>query len=297
MKNIALLVLLYVCQSLVANAAQDSMTYHYWDLKASDIRDEYQFRLLELALQKTVSSHGDFELTKNNEKLTSLRSRRELDRGDVINVIALPTPTWQPTTINPQAPFVIKKPLLRGLLGYRKLVVRKSDLPKFQAITSAAQLQHLAAGQGRDWEDINIYRFNNYSVVDNADYFNLFAMLAAGRFDYIPLSVIEIDDIMERFSKYSKDFVVVPNIIIYYPFPVLFNISAKHPELVSRLNQGLDIAQADGSFKMLFESYFSKELEKLKATNLKVFILRSPEVPYSLGLDKPILLHDYQVIQ
>lgn len=296
MKIYALL-LLFFCSNLIASPAQNSMIYHYWDLKASDKRDEYQFRLLELALQKTISSHGKYELTKNNEKYTSLRSRRELERGEVINVIALPTPTWQPKVIDPQAPFIIKKPLLRGLLGYRKLVVRRSDLQKFQNINSVAELQHLAAGQGRDWEDINIYRFNNYSVVDNADYFNLFAMLAAGRFDYIPLSVIEIDDIMVRFSKYSKDFVVVPNLIIYYPFPVLYNVSVQHPELVDRLNQGLDIAQADGSFKHLFESYFSKELDKLKVQNLKVFILKSPEVPYSLGLDKPVLLRDYQVIQ
>lgn len=297
MKHLMLLLLLFFCTSLFANTAQHPMSYRYWDLKASDKRDEFQYRLLELALQKTINSHGQYELTKNNEKYTSLRSRRELDRGEVINVIALPTPTWQPKDADQQAHFIIKKPLLRGLLGYRKLVVRREDLQKFQNINSAAELQHLSAGQGRDWEDINIYRYNNYSVVDNADYFNLFAMLAAGRFDYIPLSVIEIDDIMARFSKYSKDFVVVPNLIIYYPFPVLYNISVRHPELVDRLNKGLEIAQADGSFKELFESYFEKELEKLKSQNLKVFILKSPEVPYSLGLDKPILLHDYKTIQ
>lgn len=301
MKKYVLLLLLFSCNNLIAVPAQTQsqspMVYHYWDLKASDKRDEYQYRLLELCLQKTISSHGKYELTKNNEKYTSLRSRRELERGEVINVIALPTPTWQPKAEEAQISIVIKKPLLSGLLGYRKLVVRREDLQKFQNIRSAAELQKLAAGQGRDWEDINIYRFNHYSVVDNADYFNLFAMLAAGRFDYIPLSVIEIDDIMARFSKYSKDFVVVPNLIIYYPFPVLYNVSVRHPELVDRLDKGLEIAQADGSFKQLFESYFAKELEKLKAQNLKVFILRSPEVPYSLGLDKPVLLHDYHTIQ
>lgn len=297
MKKYAFLLLLFFCNGLLAATAQSPMIYHYWDLKASDKRDEYQYRLLELVLQKTISSHGKYVLTKNNEKYTSLRSRRELERGEVINVIALPTPTWKPKNADQQAHFIIKKPLLRGLLGYRKLVVRREDLPKFQKINSVAELQHLSAGQGRDWEDINIYRYNNYSVVDNADYFNLFAMLAAGRFDYIPLSVIEIDDIMARFSKYSKDFAVVPNLIIYYPFPVLFNVSVRHPELVDRLNKGLELTQADGSFKELFESYFANELEKLKTQNLKVFILKSPEVPYSLGLDKPVLLHDYQTIQ
>ena len=296
MRNIIFICLCLVSFCVYADNKKPDYIYHYWDLKASEKRDEYQFRLLELALQKTVSKYGKYELTKNNEKYTSLRSRRELARGETINIIALPTPTSPPKALEPQAS-IIKKPLLRGLLGYRKLVVRRSDLQKFENINSVAELQHLAAGQGRDWEDINIYRLNNYSVVDNADYFNLFAMLAAGRFDYIPLSVIEVDDIMVRFSQYSKEFVVVPNLIIYYPFPVLYNISERHPELVARLEQGLDLAQADGSFNKLFETYFAKELDKLSAQKLKVFILKSPEVPYSLGLDKPVLLHDYQIVQ
>ena len=228
--------------SIYADDKKSDYVYHYWDLRASDKRDEYQYRLLELALEKTVRTHGKYELTKNNEKYTSLRSRRELERGETINIIALPTPNWPAQDDDTKAPFIIKKPLLDGLLGYRKLVVRRSDLQKFEHINSAAELQHLVAGQGRDWEDVNIYRYNNFTVVDNADYFNLFAMLDAGRFDYIPLSVIEIDDIMARFSKYSKDFVVVPNLIIYYPFPVLYNISSHHPALAERLVQGLDLS-------------------------------------------------------
>jgi ABC-type amino acid transport substrate-binding protein len=296
MRNIIFACLCILSFSIYADDKTE-YTYHYWDLKASEKRDDYQFRLLDLALKKTISSYGKYELTKNNEKYTSLRSRRELERGEVINIIALPTPTWPSSETESKAPITIKKPLLRGLLGYRKLVIRSSDLQKFERINSVAELQHLAAGQGRDWEDINIYRRNNYTVIDNADYFNLFAMLAAGRFDYIPLSVIEIDDIMARFSKYSKDFVVIPNFIIYYPFPVLYNISAHHPELVSRLAEGLEITHADGSFKQLFESYFADELEKLKAQNLKVFILKNPNVPNNLGLDKPVLLSDYKIMQ
>lgn len=294
--------IIFVCLCLLnfgvyADDQKAKYAYNYWDLKASEKRDAYQYELLELALKKTLHTHGNYVLTKNNEKFTSLRSHRELQRGEAINIIALPTPSWTIRDGDSKPPVTIQKPLLDGLLGYRKLVVRRSDLQKFEQINSAAELQRFTAGQGRDWEDVNIYRHNNYAVVDNADYFNLFAMLAARRFDYIPLSVIEIEDIMLRFSKYSKDFVIVPNLIIYYPFPVLYNINARHPELVERLTRGLEVAQADGSFQQLFERYFGADLESLKAQNLKVFILKSPKVPSSLGLDKPLLLHDYKVMQ
>ncbi len=297
MRNIIFVCLCLFSIGVYAADKKTEYVYHYWDLKASEKRDAYQYHLLELALEKTLPTHGKYKLTKNNEKLTSLRSHRELQRGEAINIIALPTPSWTIRDADTQPPITIQKPLLDGLLGYRKMVVRRSDLQKFERINSIADLQHLTAGQGRDWEDVNIYRHNNYSVVDNADYFNLFAMLAARRFDYIPLSVVEIDDIMLRFPKYSKDFVIVPNLIIYYPFPVLYNLNARHPELVERLTRGLEVAQADGSFQKLFQDYFGADLESLKTQNLKVFILKSPKVPSSLGLDKPLLLHNYEVMQ
>jgi hypothetical protein len=277
-----------------AETSPRDYTYRYWDLGASKKRDEYQFMLLRLALEKTTPSYGKYKLIKNDEKYTSMRSTRELERGISVNVTAFPMPVLGIKDHGySTAPITIKKPLLHGLLGYRKLVIRRSDLSKFEKISSTAELQHLAAGQGRDWEDINVYRYNHFKVVDNADYFNLFAMLAAGRFDYIPLSVIEIDDIMTSFPKYANDFTVVPNLIIYYPFPVLFNISGHQPELAERLSKGLDLVSEDGSLDQLFQKYFSDELQKIKADNLKAIILTSPSIPESLGLSSPSLLKKY----
>lgn len=291
-----------LCQcllSLSANAGEKKTEYiyHYWDLRASEKRDAYQYQLLNLALQKTLPTHGKYVLTKNNERFTSLRSRRELERGELINVVAFAARKQQPSANETYSSLVITRPLLRGLLGYRKLIVRRNDLPKFLHISSAAELQQLSAGQGRDWHDIDIYKYNNYSVVDSADYFNLFAMLASGRFDYIPLSAIEIEDNLARFAKYSQEFVVVPNLMIYYPFTVYYNLSARQPKLRDRLEEGLSRAEADGSLQQLFERYFSKELEKLRAEHVKVFVLKNPEIASSLGLDKPILLQHYQIIQ
>ncbi len=265
--------------------------YKYWDLGASQKRDEYQFLLLRLALEKTKPAFGSYELHKNNERYTSLRSTRELERGEIVNIIALPTPIWKTEAASEERSLTIRKPLLRGLLGYRKLLVRRADLPKFEKIKTQNELRQLVAGQGRDWEDLNVYKYNNFKVLDNADYYNLFAMLAAGRFDYIPLSVIEIDDMLARSSKYTDEFAVVPNLIIYYPFPVLYNLSVRHPELVGRLAKGLDMAEADGSLKQLFEKYFSEDVKKLRSGKLKIAVLKIPGST-SLGLDTPVLLKD-----
>lgn len=268
------------------------MIYRYWDLGASPTRDAYQFELLRLALERTRKSHGDYELIRVDQKLTSLRASREVSRGELINIEA--TPNWTtesvPSEIRRDKRIAIKIPLLEGLLGYRRLVIRKADLEKFAAITRAEELQALVAGQGRDWEDIFIYRNNGFKVNAEADYYNLFAMLVAGRFDYLPLSTVEVDNFIQKFGMYSEDVVVAPGILIYYPFPVLFQLSKNTPELAERVNVGLTEAKRDGSMKNLFEHYFAEDLKKLRDSDMRVFVLKNHRVPEYLRLDEPLLV-------
>ncbi|WP_039918673.1 type 2 periplasmic-binding domain-containing protein [Cellvibrio mixtus] len=259
---------------------------------ASPTRDQYQFELLKLALEKTRNTYGDYQLIRVDQKITSLRASREVSRGNLINIEA--TPNWTtdtvPSEIKRDKRIAVKIPILHGLLGYRRLVIRKNDLEKFNAITQESQLQKLVAGQGKDWEDVFIYRSNGYQVNDEADYYKLFAMLAAGRIDYIPLSTIEVENFIQKFGKYSQDVTVAPGILIYYPFPVLFQVSIRYPELAQRVEKGLIKAKSDGSMDKLFQSYFAHELTKLRSANNRVFVLDNKRVPTELRLAKPDLL-------
>lgn len=268
------------------------MVYRYWDLAASPTRDEYQFELLRLALEKTRETHGDYELIRVTQKLTSLRASREVSRGELINIEA--TPNWTtdsvPSELRRDKRIAVEIPLLQGLLGYRRLIIRKADLEKFSKITRAEQLQELVAGQGRDWEDVFIYRHNGYRVNSDADYYNLFAMLVAGRFDYLPLGTIEAESFIHQFGKFSDEVVIAPNILIYYPFPVIFQVSIKQPEYAKRVELGLSAAKQDGSMEELFEHYFAEDLKKLRAPDMHVFVLKNERVPDELRLDDPVLI-------
>lgn len=279
------------CGSLV-DAKTAPMVYRYWDLGVSQNRDHYQFELLRLALERTRATHGDYELVRADNKITSLRASREVSRGDVINIEA--TPNWTteqvPSELRHDKRIAIKIPLLHDLLGYRRLIIRKSDLSKFASITKVSELQALVAGQGRDWEDVFIYRANGYKVNAEADYSNLFSMLVAGRFDYIPLSVIEVDSLIAQFDQHSQDVAIAPQILIYYPFPVLFQVSINQPELAERVEAGLKKAKRDGSMDRLFETYFAEDLAKLRAAKNRLFILDNDRVPKELRMAKPGLL-------
>lgn len=275
-------------------AADDGspMVYRYWDLKASQNRDQYQFELLKLALEKTRSTYGDYELIQVDRKITSLRASREVSRGKIMNIEAAPNWTTDtvPSELRKAQRIAVKIPILQGLLGYRRLVIRKNDVEKFNRITSATQLQQLVAGQGKDWEDVFIYRANGYAVNDEADYYNLFAMLVAGRFDYIPLSALEAEDFVRKFGQYSHDVMIAPDILIYYPFPVLFQTSMHHPRLAERVEKGLIQARNDGSMNKLFRAHFSADISKLRTTKNRIFILENKRVPTELRLAEPMLI-------
>lgn len=89
--------------------------------------------------------------------MSTMRVRREVYMGHRLNVHAGP---WRDVAAGDaqERNFMIGTPILSGLLGYRVLIVRKEDLPKFRAIAGEAQLKQLSAGQGRGWVDTEVLR-------------------------------------------------------------------------------------------------------------------------------------------
>jgi hypothetical protein len=78
----------------------------------------------------------------------------------------------------------VRLPIDKGLLGYRMFLVREADLPRFATVRTLDDLRKLRVGQGKDWIDVPILRKAGFPVVEGTSYPGLFAMLAAGRFDF-----------------------------------------------------------------------------------------------------------------
>ncbi len=279
--------------------SKGAMVYRYWDWGITPQRDDYQVAALKLALEKTRSTHGDYKIERKLETLSRSRAHRAIAQGEFLNIHASPLRpllTERDRREQMEESIPIKIPLMKSLLGYRSLIIRRRDYEKFSEITDAAQLKSLVAGQGRGWTDISIYEHNKYHVRGDAEYFTLFSMLLAERFDYIPLSVIEVNGALSRFEQYSDSLMVLPDLMLYYPLPTLLHVSAKHPALAERLERGLTQARQDGSLDRLFEQHFSEQVLQMKSAKLRVFVLENPAVPTELGLDQPLLLSPGQYI-
>ncbi len=248
------------------------MDVRFWD--STEGRLNYEYELLQLALEKTADDYPAYDLKRHDEDFGSLRGRRTLAEGVTINVYAAPARDKEGPL---EAQIIsIPIPILGGLMGYRQLIVREDRLPAMAEVTSEDQLKRLTVGQGQRWPDVAIFRRNGYSVNDTGRYSNLFTMLEQSRFDYLSLGIIEARRELASHQPANGGLALVPDLYLYYPFPVVFHVSAKAGPLAARLEQGLTRALQDGSMEALFRRHFAEELAAIHGENRRLIVLEAP---------------------
>lgn len=169
----------------------------------------------------------------------------------------------------------VRIPIDRGLLGWRLLLVRRSELAEWSRVRTLKDLSARLAGQGHDWPDTTILRANGLQVGTSSVYDALFRMLAAGRIDYFPRSIVEID--AEMAGGRHPDLAIAPDLMLHYPAAAYLFVSPTRPELAAELKAGLEAAIADGSFQRLHREQY--------ATVLRAH----PKPPNVLRLSNPLL--------
>lgn len=234
---------------------------------------EYRWKLLELALAHTAKADGPCRLEPYPEYATQNRGMLLLQSG-AIDVIALGTNAERESKMLP-----IKIDILRGIVGYRLLVIRSADQPRIATMDEQAIRRHLTFGLNSQWADLPILRDNGFTVVTSSSYENLFGMLAGGRFDAFTRGLNEARrELGQRQEKFPQ-LAVEPTKALYFPYPVYFWVNRDNPALARRIERGLELALADGSFRQLFESYHAAEIGMLAREKRHVIHLSNPILP------------------
>jgi len=208
---------------------------------------QYYVRLLNLALEKT-KGEGTFNISHTQKVMSQARAITSLEQGVDINVMWTMTSKERESRLYP-----IRIPLIKGLIGYRVFLIRKTDKEIFNKINTIEDLSKLKAGQGADWPDTEILRSNNLKVVTNTKFKLLFSMLERQRFDYFPRGVSEAWSELKHNN--NKGFMIEPSILLKYPAPIYFFVSKSNKMLGERIKQGLLLAISDGSFDELFYNF------------------------------------------
>lgn len=242
-----------------------------------DTMNGYAARLLALALARCGRP---YRLQEGKETMTQSRALIEMRRPDPpIDVY------WTVTTPQrEQALLPVRIPIERGLIGWRVALVRARDRERWRELRRLAELQAYTAGQKHDWPDTEILRANGLPVQTSAQYESLFQMLALGRFDYFPRSVLEIATEQRLHAGLGLE--IEPYLALQYPSAMYFFVSPARPQLADDLARGLEAAQADGSFERLFQAHFGATMGELHLRQRRVLNLHNPSLPAGMPLER-----------
>ena len=239
----------------------------------TDVRYAYRIALMRLALRETRDSDGAFSLQGMTRTVSQARGLRMLAKNE-IDVAFLPTDRQREKHFLP-----VRIPILRGLLGYRMLMIRRGSGDRFADIETLRKLSTFKAGFGSQWADLAILKANGLPVVSVSNYETLFLMLARGRFDYFPRGVNEAWQELDMHPKLRSRLMIEPHLALYYPYPVYFFVNRNNAALADRLRRGLEAALKDGSFKQLFLSYNKAAIERAQMRHRTMLVMSNPFLP------------------
>lgn len=274
----ALMLLLLLSWPLAAN----QVVRHVLPETADDLRTRYPLALLRLALDH---SGADYRL-EETAVMTQSRAMKLMEHHQGVDVVWSMTSREREAALRP-----IRIPIDKGLIGWRVLLVRGSDVGRFAA-ADPNTLKQMIAGQGHDWPDREILLSNRY-ITRSSSYDALFDMLASGRIDYVPRSVTEVQD--EANAHADKGLVIEPSLMLCYPAALYYFVHADNEHLAGQIERGLEAAIADGSFDRLFNQTHEPLLKNLAVQQRRVIRLTNPLLPEATPLTRTALWYPLPV--
>lgn len=262
-------VLLWLSLLLISAEGMAAQALHYFPV--GPIYD-YRWKVLELALAH--ARPGDQPVLLPFAKEASQdRAVALLRHSGEIDVIALGVNREREAHMRP-----VKIDISRGMVGFRLLIIRSAARKQFQRV-GLNELHALKFGLNEAWADVPIMEANGLHVVKASGYENLFAMLAAGRFDAFPRGLNEASRELRQRRRQYPQLVLEPSLALYFPYPIYFWVRKDNLALAQTIEHGLKLALADGSMRRLFERYYAKEIAELRAHPRQVFQLANPVLP------------------
>ncbi len=248
-----------------------------------DHRYDYALQLLQLGLSK---SGTDYRIELAEFPMNQERQVVEIEAGRTLDVAPIPSSAEREARLLP-----IRIPVNKGVLGWRLGLIRKGDEHLFAGVDSLDKLRRVRLAQGQEWPDTQILRANGIPVITAPKYEGLFKMLAGGRFDYFPRSVMEIWD---EQALNAGNLEVEPHLALHYFYDAYFMVNRKNTRLAQDIQNGLEKSIADGSFDKLFQQYYGERLSKAHLGTRTVIELKNPLLTPGTPYDRPELWYGYR---
>jgi hypothetical protein len=243
-----------------------------------DEQKAYYIVLLQLAIEKAELKFGPAALQALGTSMVYQRKLKSLNDGELDVMWAMTSEQRE------QDALAVKIPILKGLIGYRVMVIQDTKQHILTHELSTQQIKNMVALQGSDWTDTDILRANGFRV-ETTDWHNsLYKGVSKGLYDYLPRSILEPWAEMRRFR--FNNLVVENQHLLYYPAALYYFVQKDNQALAQRIEYGLTQALDDGSFDRLFYNYpaHQEALSKGKLNSRVVHTLANPFLPKSAAL-------------
>lgn len=208
--------------------------------------DYYFSQLLRLAMSKTVPTHGQYEIIYSPFYSADARLRSFVKKGKIDLLWSTTSPVFEKDMLP------VKISLLKDLNNYRIMIIRPEDQPIFSKVKTLDDLRKLRGGMNPQWVDAEIMQKNNLPQVYAVGYGKLFKMLAAKRFDYFSRGLYQVQSEVNFYPHLHLT--IEQDLLLHYNNEFYFFVNKNNKELAARIEMGLKISVADGSFDELFNS-------------------------------------------
>ena len=169
--------------------------------------------------------------------------------------------------------------IMRGIVGFRLLVIRATDQARIAQMDGVALRRQLTFGLNSQWADLPIMEADGFSVTTSSGYEDLFKMLVAGRFDAFPRGLNEARRELDERKDIYPQLAVETTKALYFPYPIYFWVNKSNSALADKIERGLRLSLADGSFRKLFETYHAADIASIRREKRQVILLDNPVLP------------------
>ncbi|MDK2126846.1 type 2 periplasmic-binding domain-containing protein [Parachitinimonas caeni] len=275
------------CSPLLAAAEFSDIVYPGPESQL-DSRNDFYWVLLGAALKRTAERFGPYRLRPSDMQMNGRRIMHELERGTIQIAARATNPALE------QQYLPIRIPLDKGMLGYRVFLIRREMQQKLDQVKTLEALRGFSIGQAETWIDVSILRSAGFNVITGATYEGLFGMLDARRFDLLCRSVIEAPVELDERRNLLPDLAIEKQVLLYYPLPRYFFVrrTAQGELLARRVETGLNLMLADGSFDKIFKNYLDPIEQRLQLTKRRLFRIPNPELTPETPLDRKELWYN-----
>ncbi|AJQ93276.1 hypothetical protein [Gynuella sunshinyii] len=240
----------------------------------------YGNKLIQLALDKTVSTYGPYRLAEA-PRMTSAQSKQAIINNSLTNFVMKTSYT---DSLAKQTAFVAF-PVDLGIVGYRVCFTSQGTKEKLAQVQALDDLRAFTHGQGTGWADVKILRENGFNVREVSHREGLYLLTAHGSID---LFCRGTNELLKEYQEYKKfpDLTYDETFAIQYPLPRFFFTSKENQDLVKRLDEGIKMAYADGSLQKLWLESYQDSIDFVRLDKRKIFHIQNPLIK-----DLPV---DYQ---